>query len=383
MNISSIAIVSPGSFAVPSGTSSSVEHVVERLADRLSEAAAQVTVLGRRTRRRPAREQIGGVTYVRPSYKSGLPYIEAVYRELKPMNPDLIQVENRPRFVRYLRKRMNRATICLGLHSITFISKPHIGRKEVAECLRCADLIFVNSDYLRQEVIRRAPSVANKVVVNPLGADPSIFAPRMFHEEARQEMLASLGLSGRKVIVFAGRLRPMKGVEQLLHAMPAVFAAHPDAVLLVIGGAGYGSTKQTAYVRKLKRLAARYPGHIRFIPYVSHDSIPAWFRLADVVAVPSLRIEAFGLVNVEAMSSGVPVVATRVGGIPEIVLHEATGLLVPLQSVEAELAQAISRLLADDELRRQMGQRSLERVAELYTWEKMAQRQRTFYDLLP
>lgn len=235
MNISSIAIVSPGSFAVPSGTSSSVEHVVERLADRLSEAA-QVTVLGRRTRRRPAREQIGGVTYVRPSYKSGLSYIEAVYRKLKPMKPDLIQVENRPRFVRYLRKRMKRATICLGLQSITFISKPHIGRKEVAECLRCADLIFVNSEYLRQEVIRRAPSVANKVMVNPLGADPSIFAPRMFHEEARQEMLASLGLSGRKVIVFAGRLMPMKGVEQLLRAMPAVFAAHPDAALLVIGG---------------------------------------------------------------------------------------------------------------------------------------------------
>lgn len=116
---------------------------------------------------------------------------------------------------------------------------------------------------------------------------------------------------------------------------------------------------------------------------MSHDAIPAWFRLADVVAVPSMRIEAFGLVNVEAMSSGVPVVATRVGGIPEIVLHETTGLLVPLQSVEAELAQAISRLLADDELRRQMGQRCLERVAELYTWEKMAERQRAFYDLLP
>ncbi|WP_068773985.1 glycosyltransferase family 4 protein [Paenibacillus sp. FJAT-26967] len=381
MNGTSIAIVSPGSFALPSGTSSSVEHVVERLADRLS-SAARVTVLGRRTRLRPAREQIGGVAYVRPSFKGGQPYIAAVCRKLMKLKPDVIQVENRPRFVRYLRKRMKRAKICLGLHSITFISKPHIGRREVGECLRCADLIFVNSEFLRQQVISRVPSVADRVVVNPLGADPASFVPRWSQEEARQEMLASLGLAGHKIIVFAGRLLPMKGVEPLLRSMPAVFAAHPDAVLLVIGGAGYGSSRQTAYVKRLKRLASGYPGRIRFIPYVSHDQIPAWFRLADVVAVPSLGSEAFGLVNVEAMSCGVPVVATEIGGIPEIVMHEATGLLVPAHAVEAGLAESISRILADEELRRRMGEQAFLRASELYTWERMAERQRALYELL-
>lgn len=106
----------------------------------------------------------------------------------------------------------------------------------------------------------------------------------------------------------------MKGVHHILKAMPRITDKVPDALLVVVGAAFYGSNRTTPYVRKLHRLGKTMGETVRFVPYVPHDRIQDWFGIADVVLVPSDNREAFGLVNVEAMSCGVPVIATRAGG---------------------------------------------------------------------
>ncbi|MEK8127534.1 glycosyltransferase family 4 protein [Paenibacillus filicis] len=369
------AVITPGSFPVPSGKSSSVEIVAEEVARRLHGRVA-VAVLGRRGIRQPPQERRGGVEYIRVPAPSPRAYIRSISRQLGKLSPQVIQVENRPRFVRVLKRKHPRARIWLSLHSITFISRPHMGRKELRRCLAAADRIIVNSHYLREELIRRAPRAEGKIAVNHLGVDPVRFVSRWTPEGAaqRQAFLSKQGLEGRKIILYVGRLIPIKGVHHLLAAMPEIIARVPDATLLVVGSAFYGSRRVTPYMRRLRTMAKGFRSNVRFIPYVSHQEVDEWFRLGDVLAVPSARHEAFGLVNVEAMSAGVPVVATRSGGMPEIVLEGITGFTVDPADTVRELADRISVLLLDHERARAFGESGTQRIRECFTWECTARR---------
>jgi spore coat protein SA len=375
MKVPVIAIITPGSFVVPSATSSSVELVVEQVARRLAPEVHPV-VFGKKSRGIPSSEVVDGVCYVRVPSISPIGYIAQVSRRLKTYRPTLLQVENRPRFVRYLRKRHPQAVICLVLHSITFISSPHISRAELQSCLRAADQIVVNSRFLKEQLVRKAPHLRKKIRVNYLGVDTGQFTSRWSIEGTikRQEMITRLGLGGQKIILYVGRLLPMKGVHHLLEVLPEIVQLVPNAIVLIVGSAFYSSGRSTPYVRRLTRLAAQLQEHVRFIPYVPHTEIADWFRLADVLVVPSGRNEAFGLVNVEAMASGVPVVATHVGGMKEIIEHERTGLTINPLRLRKDLAPAIAALLIHPEFAKMMGEASVLKVHEQFTWDRTAER---------
>ncbi|MFE5320283.1 glycosyltransferase family 4 protein [Paenibacillus sp. NPDC056579] len=370
-----IAIVSPGSYAVPSATSSSVELVIEQVAKRLARDATPV-VFGKKEKDRPSVEDLDGVRYVRVRAVTPRSYMKRVSRKLAAYRPQVIQVENRPRFIRYLRRRHPKASLWLVLHSLTFVSRPHIRASELRSCLAAADRIIVNSHFLREEMIRKAPRMMHKMVVNHLGVDTEGFTSRWTEESEhqRQMTLHQMGLAGKKIILYVGRLIKIKGVHNLLLAMPQIVERIPEAVLLVVGSSTYGSNRATPYVKYLWELGSQMPQHVRFIPYVPHTEISRWFHLADVLVVPSNQKEAFGLVNVEAMASGVPVVATRAGGMMEIIEHEMTGFLIDSSIVNRELPQRIHDILTQEGLAQRFGQESLKRVREHFTWDWTAHR---------
>ncbi|WP_281889222.1 glycosyltransferase family 4 protein [Paenibacillus sp. YYML68] len=369
------AVVTPGSFVIPSKKSSSVEIVVEQVSRRLGNRL-KLVVVGRKSRLRPAKERCNGVHYRRVPAPSPRVYIQSVSRLLKPMRPRLIQVENRPRFARLLRRKHPKSRIWLSLHSITFVSRPHMGRKELRRCLAAVDRIIVNSQFLGNEIARRVPEARGKIKVNYLGVDPDRFVSRWTEEGAvkREQFLEKQGLTGKKIIVYVGRLIPIKGVHHLLEAMPEIVARVPNAMLLVVGSAYYGSSRVTPYVRRLQQMAAGFKANVRFIPYVPHDEVDDWFRLGDVLVVPSSRNEAFGLVNVEAMAAGVPVVASRAGGMPEIIAEGVTGFTVEPELIVPGIVERVSRLLLDEPLARQLGECSVQRVREHFTWSCTADR---------
>ncbi|PYI52094.1 glycosyltransferase family 4 protein [Paenibacillus flagellatus] len=372
-----IAIVTPGTFAVPSGRSSSVELVATEVAERLAERA-DVTVVGKKTRKQPSREVRQGVRFVRPPAKT---YIDKVGRLLARETPDVIQVENRPRYARRLKRRYPDTPVVLSFHSTVFMSKPHISAAALRSCLKAADAVVVNSAFLRERLLAADPSAEPKIVVNHLGVDTGTFTSRWTPEaEAeRNDMLGRLGLQGKKIVLYVGRLIPSKGVHHIVRAMPALTTFEPDAVLLVVGSAFYGSDRTTPYVRKLRRLAAIVKPHVRFVPYVPHGEIASWFRLADVVVVPSASREAFGLVNVEAMAAGVPVVATAAGGMTEIIEHGRTGLLADPNRIAEQLVAHVAAVLADPDYARSLGENGQRRVRESFAWTATADRLHELY----
>lgn len=370
-----VAFVTPGSFVIPSPGGSSVERVLEFLVPRLDRSKIEPRIYGRTGRKLSRIGSCGGVRIERFPAGDKRAYIRAVGTAMRKFRPAVIQVENRPLYVLRLRRRFPRAYLWLSLQSSTFIGSRYIGKSALRRSMAAADRILVNSHYLREVVARRVPEAAGKLRVLHLGVDAVRFQPPSTPErQARRERLRQArGWTDRTVVLFMGRLIPRKGVHHLLAVLPKLAAAHPDVLMVIVGSPYYGSHRQTRYSLRLKRMGRAVRRHVKFVPYVPYTNVPDWFLAADIAVVPSRPGEAFGLVNVEAMASGLPVVASRVGGIVEVVEDGVTGFLVDSANMEAELLDRIGTLVRDPELRRRMGKAGRQRVEERFTWQRTAE----------
>jgi glycosyltransferase involved in cell wall biosynthesis len=182
---------------------------------------------------------------------------------------------------------------------------------------------------------------------------------------------AALGIAeDAPILLVAARLHPMKGINYLLDAMPAILEKHPQTILLLAGDGNERERLQT------QADALGVTGHVRFLGW--RDDVPRLLTLADTVVQPSVNLETFGYTLVEAMALGKPCVATAVGGMPEVVEDGVTGLIVPKRDVAA-LTRAIVELLDDPARARQFGQNGRKRVQDLFRLETMIQQTQALY----
>ena len=200
-----------------------------------------------------------------------------------------------------------------------------------------------------------------RVSVIPLGVDLDRFRP-IEKDSARAE----LGLEDERIVLFVGRIEPLKGVDILINAA-ALLESDVDCSVLIVGG-DESSRSQVARLRELARTRG-IEHRVAFVGAVDHDRLPLYYSAADVCVVPS-HYESFGLVAVEAMASGVPVVASRVGGLAGTVKDGETGYLVPWLCPEP-FAERIELLLDNEPLRRNLGEAAREAVSR-YRWENVA-----------
>jgi D-inositol-3-phosphate glycosyltransferase len=209
------------------------------------------------------------------------------------------------------------------------------------------------------------------VTVVPCGVDTETFRPL-----DRAGVRKQLGLPAREpMILFVGRIEPLKGIDILLRAVSNIDGRFR---VLVIGGDG----KDLARRAELAALAAelRIADKLTFIDAVPHDALPLYYNAADICVVPSYY-ESFGLVAVEAMACGVPVIASRVGGLKETVQDGKTGYLVPWLCPEP-FAERVDLLLNNEPLRRSLG-REARLAAERYGWSEVAARvEGVYHDLV-
>src|SRR5919202_72970 len=205
-----------------------------------------------------------------------------------------------------------------------------------------------------------APASRTRVVYG--GADPMRFSPD-------PEL-------GRRGVLFVGRLTPHKGIDRLIEAMPE------GVQLRVVGSAGHDPTPpESGYPELLRRLAARRL--VEFLGAVPDADLPALYRSAHVLALPSVHVtcygrqvavsELLGLAAIEAMASGTPVVASRLGGLPEVIEDGVTGFLVEPGNID-ELRARLAEVLGDRRFAEQLGRNARERVLETFTWDACAER---------
>jgi glycosyltransferase involved in cell wall biosynthesis len=222
------------------------------------------------------------------------------------------------------------------------------------------DRYLAVSDYVARRLTSQSVARPGKIRVIHNGIDLQRFAPVPAEERAalRADLLG-VGPDER-VAVFVGQLSPDKGLDVLLRAAPQILA--PKNHHLCIIGAG-------PYEKDARQAAGAWGG--RLAVKGLRDDVQAFLQAADVGLFPSAWKEAFGLTIAEAAACGLPVVATRVGGIPEVVADGETGLLVPPGDVEA-LAGAAGGLLADDAGRTDMAISARKRAERLFDINRAA-----------
>ena len=261
---------------------------------------------------------------------------------------------------------------CLGIPAVTYIqgldlyqSGPWAGRTYIRWTLKHSDrLVAVTPD-----LSARAYALSGRTgEVIPHGLRVHATAHELTRESAR--VLTGLPPEGR-VVLFVGRLIPLKGVVHLIRAMGRVVAQCPDARLVLVGEGA-----ERSHLTELSRKLA-LEQHILFVGQRPHEDVVRFMRAADVFVLPSL-IESFGIVLVEAMSCGLPVVASNVMGIPAIVEDGRNGFLTS-PGDEGALADRITRLLVDPAERGRVGRTNKLRALD-YAMPRIVDRFLTLWD---
>ena len=232
-----------------------------------------------------------------------------------------------------------------------------------------ADAIVTASAHERGLLARYYDADPERVVSIPCGVDTDLFQP-LDKDESRK----ALGIdAGRPVLLWVGRLEKLKGVDVLIDALAQL--EDPRVLLLVVGG-----DEGAQALRDELEAQARDAGlgaNVRFEGAVPHEQLPAYYTAADVCVVPSYY-ESFGLVAVEAMACGTPVVASRVGGLVTTVTDGVNGYLIPWRCPEP-FAEKLDVLIRNPELRANFG-RSARRSVERFRWDRIARQMAVLYE---
>ena len=227
---------------------------------------------------------------------------------------------------------------------------------------------FITDEYMRTSTL----DPANAYILHNC-IDTALFTPGAPDAALR----ASLGFAPEDfVLLFCGRLAPEKGIHKLLDALALI--QDPRVKLLIVGSPFFAQTQQSPFLRRLEQQAAPLGDRVRFTGYLPNTKLPPYYRLADLVCVPSLWEEPACLVAVEAMACARPVLATRSGGMPEYLEGSQAVLVDRDRDVAKHLAWAIGMLREHPELRAAMGQAGAA-AAQKYS---VAAYYRNFVDIL-
>lgn len=258
-----------------------------------------------------------------------------------------------------------------------------------------ADAVIAVSSGMREDILRSYPTVdPGKVGVIHNGIDVDAWAPPATDEEraAADAVVERHGIDrSRPAVVFVGRITRQKGLPHFLRAVEQL----PQDVQVVLC-AGAPDTKEIAAEVSglVQSLQERRDGVIWIEEHLPRDQLVAVLDACTAFVCPSVY-EPLGIVNLEAMAVGLPVVATATGGIPEVVVHGETGTLVPIDQVQdgtgtptdpdafiADLAAALADMVSDTDRAARMGQAGRERAAEHFSWETIGERTLQLYRAL-
>jgi glycosyltransferase involved in cell wall biosynthesis len=333
--------------------------------------------------------------FASPWYYIG--YILQVANDLRSQQPDVVHIFNYSQFVPIVRRACPKSKIVLHMHCewLTQLDRAMIERR-----LKKVDLIISCSHYSTKRIRQHFPKFAHRCETVLNGVDAGSFASQDGHRRVKKASPEGRGneagtLPSPKRLLFVGRVSPEKGVHVLLDAFEKVIAHYPHVHLDIVGPGGNapfefmvlisddekvsslasfydGILRRGDYFSDLQNaLSAKLASHLTFVGPVPHSRIASYYREADILINPSFS-EAFGMSLIEAMASGTPVIATRVGGMTDIVEEGKNGLLVEADNATA-LAEAILGLLKDDELRHSMGQLGRQQANTRYSWELIAE----------
>lgn len=243
-----------------------------------------------------------------------------------------------------------------------------VQRQLMKHVVRRLDGLISISEHVKRRLQEFTGLPSSKIITVYNGVDTRVFDPNVDGTGFKRE----IGVEGNFMILYVGRLAWNKGLPDLINCLPNVIKSVPNAKLVLCGR---GKMEQ---VLRDQVTSMGLQESVKFVGLVPGGDLPLYYAASDLFVLPS-SLEPFGLVLLEAMSMCKPVIATRVGGIPEVVKDGENGLLVPPHDTKS-LSNAVLRLVADEPLRSRLARNGRATVESRFTLEKMAQATRRCYD---
>lgn len=222
--------------------------------------------------------------------------------------------------------------------------------------------VLALSDFIREDYLQSSTLDPQRAYILHNCIDTARFCPG----PASKTLRTQLGFTDEDfVVLYCGRLDPDKGIHKLMEAIAALHESHIK--LMIVGSPFFARTQQSAFQRKLEQQAKSLGNRVQFTGYIPNEDLPDYYRLADLCCVPTLVEEAAGLVAVEAMACGRPVLATRSGGMPEYLAGSQAVLVERGDTVTDQLAWSIRMLYEHPALCTEMGAAGAARGREFST----------------
>ncbi|MBW4604863.1 MAG: glycosyltransferase family 4 protein [Calothrix sp. FI2-JRJ7] len=272
---------------------------------------------------------------------------------------DTVYVHNRPEYVIALAilKRLWKKNFDIYLH----LHNPHLASNTLKKIVvKSVDKILFCSQFLLKSIAKDTNNISTTIIPN--AADNYCFYPQEQSENSCDNQ--------NYTILYVGRLIPEKGIHVLIEAVKALQTQNIRVNLKIVGAKNFGNWTDDPYINSLKTLSTEISESIQFAGYKTGLELAEEYRKATIFCCPSIWDEPFGMVNVEAMASGLPVIASNVGGIPEI-FKDGGGILVPPNDPSA-LAEVIKELLNNTKYRQETAKRGYEIYQERFTCSKVA-----------
>ena len=368
-----VLIISTEKLPVPAIRGGAIQTYIDGALPTLKQMH-NITVLGRSDVSLPNDETKNNVRYIR--VEGGLleNYRENVIRFLNSSSEqyDLIHIFNRPRLVNAVRELAPKSKIVLSMHNDMF--KPEkIDPEEGASAVKKVNKIITISNYIAKTIEDLFPEASPKLQTIYSGVDLDRFVPS-YSEEARlmrERLRKEHNLTSKKVILYAGRISPNKGIDVLVRAIPALAKEHKDIALVIMGSKWFSDNAITDYIAYVRALADRLPIPVIQTGFVSPDRIQDWFVASDIFVCTSQWQEPLARVHYEAMAAALPIITTDRGGNKEVIESYRNGIMVENPKDTGEFVKHLSYLLTNPEISGEMGKYGRSLVEKHYTWDRV------------
>lgn len=287
-------------------------------------------------------------------------YMDDIYENIKDENLDFIVIEGGDlKAYKYLLKRFPKEKCIMHIHGIS------TGDNEFEQIYK---YYIAVSNYAANHFLASGIIEKERVKVLYNGIEIEKFKRKLSLEEKRELKNKYNIKENEKVIMFCGRTVVGKGIKELILAFKRMKNIN-NAKLLIVGNSAFGKNIQTEFDRELIKISQDIKDKIVFTSFIPNDDLYKIHNIADIAVVPTITEEAFGMVVVEAMASGLPLIVTRSGGIPEIV-NEENAIIVDKDELLIEnIAKSLDFLVTNENKRINMGIKGAE-LANNFSGEK-------------
>lgn len=289
------------------------------------------------------------------------------YKMIKKESFDKIIVENSPWQFPFFVKHFGKKVI-LHLHNDWMNNSYDLSyQKRFAKAVNCSGGVWAISEYIKGRICQISNIAEGNIRIYHNATDTELYSQKMSMEE-RQKLRNQYKVTANEtLIIYAGRMCKEKGVLEVVKAFKECFQKENTVKLLIVGSIEYGETTENEYTQIVAREIQNLSDQVVVTGFVNYQEMYKYYAISDIQVIPSMWEEPFGLVALEGMSQGLPIICTDSGGLSEV-LDETCAMVVHRNHAIEELKDALEKLVYDEKLRKTMGAASKNRLVTHAEW---------------